>query len=67
MDASHFPIPCDPLIAAFVATLDEDGREYFEERAAVAEFEGNLPRAEAEAQAHRLTVAYLQRREKPAG
>jgi len=38
MDASHFPIPYDPPIAAFVATLDDDEREYFEERAAIAEF-----------------------------
>jgi len=62
MNASAFPVPCDPAVAAFVAGLDEDAREWFEERAAIAEFEGRLTRAEAEAQAHVLTVDFLARR-----
>jgi hypothetical protein len=64
MDANPlpFPVPGDPVIAAFVKTLDPDEREYFEERAAIAEFEGCLSRAEAEARAYALTLAYRERR-----
>jgi hypothetical protein len=62
MDANSFPVPCDPVVAAFVKTLDPDEREFFEERAAIAEYEGCLSRAEAEARAHALTLAYRERR-----
>jgi hypothetical protein len=62
MAPNSFPVPCDPVVAAFVKTLDPDEREYFEERAAIAEYEGCLSRAEAEARAHALTLAYRERR-----
>ena len=65
MDANPFPVPCDPVVAAFVKTLDPDEREYFEERAAIAEYEGCLSRAEAEARAYALTLAYRERRRRP--
>jgi hypothetical protein len=58
-----FPVPEDAEIAAFVATLDEDAREFFEERAAIAEYQGELPRSEAEALAYELTLLYRQRRQ----
>jgi hypothetical protein len=65
MAKSSHPVPSDPAIAAFVKTLDEDEREYFEERAAIAEYEGCLSRGEAEARAYALTRAYRERRHKP--
>ncbi len=40
--------PIDPLVAAVVAHLDDNLREAFEERAAIIEYEAQLPRAEAE-------------------
>jgi hypothetical protein len=58
-----FPVPQDAEIATFVATLDEDAREFFEERAAIAEYQGELPRSEAEALAYELTLLYWQRRQ----
>ncbi len=62
MDASPHPVPDDPVVAAFVAGLDEDAKEFFEERAAIAEFDGRLDRAAAEALAHDLTLTFLARR-----
>ena len=41
-------VPIDPLVAEMVNRLDENLREDFEERAAIIEFEANLPRAHAE-------------------
>jgi hypothetical protein len=56
-------LPFKMDLTAWVASLDEDGLEFFEERAAILEHEGGLPRVEAEAMAYGLTLAYLQRRE----
>lgn len=56
-------IAVEPTLAAWLETLDLDAREYFEERAAIIEYEGKSPRPEAERIAQRLTLAYLQRRE----
>lgn len=55
--------PIEPNLSAWLATLDLDAREYFEERAAIIEYDGGRPRHEAETIAQRLTRAYLQRRE----
>jgi hypothetical protein len=63
---SFFPVPEDTEIATFVTTLDEDEREFFEERAAIAEYQGELPRSEAEALAYELTLVYRLRKQ-PAG
>ncbi|WP_295391723.1 hypothetical protein [uncultured Thiodictyon sp.] len=66
MDRSPHPTPCDPQVAAFVAGLDEDALEWFEERAAIIEFDGGLTRVDAESQAHAQTLAYLaERRRRP--
>jgi hypothetical protein len=56
-----FPVPLDPEIAQWVTTLDEDAREFFEERAGIREFDGGLSRSEAEAAA-RQDVREWQRR-----
>lgn len=40
--------PQDDLITTVVTSLDESLREEFEERAAIIEFDGKLPRAHAE-------------------
>ena len=61
MDASN-PVPVDRRVARFVAGLDVDAREFFEECAAILEFEAGLARAEAERQAYALTCDYLARR-----
>jgi hypothetical protein len=47
----------------WIAGLDDDAKEFFEERAAIVEYDAGQPRAVAEAVAHRLTLIYLQRRE----
>ncbi len=39
-------------------TLDEDAREYFQERAAIGEFDGGLSRKDTEAQAARRVFEY---------
>ena len=50
-------------IQAWLDTLDDDAREFFEERAAIMEYDAGQPREAAEAEAQRLTLIYLQRRE----
>lgn len=40
--------PTDPIVAEMVNALDGNLREEFEERAAIVEFDANLPRAHAE-------------------
>jgi len=45
-----------------VVRLDADLLEYFEERAAIVEFDGGLSRSEAERQAYDLPRDLLQRR-----
>ena len=47
---------------AWLSTLDEDAREYFEERAAIAQFEGGLSQSNAEKLAQILTKRYVQKR-----
>lgn len=53
----------DPMCTAWLAGLDDDAREFFAERAAIIEYDAGQPRAVAEAEAQRLTLIYLQRRE----
>ncbi|NVZ10755.1 hypothetical protein HW932_15935 [Allochromatium humboldtianum] len=53
----------ETALATWIASLDEDAKEFFEERAAIVEYDAGQPRAVAEAVAHRLTLLYLQRRE----
>ena len=47
------------LLAEWLETLDDDAREFFEERAAILEFDGGLSRFDAECEAQRLTQRYL--------
>ena len=49
------------MLAEWLKTLDDDAREYFEERAAILEFDGGLSRSDAEIEAQRLTQLYLDR------
>jgi len=56
---TNYPIPVDPDIARWAASLDDNTREFFNERAGIREYDGNLPREEAELEAmndvlHRL-------------
>ncbi|MGZ8918665.1 MAG: hypothetical protein ACXW0T_10615 [Methylobacter sp.] len=57
MSESNYPIPLDVDIAAIVETLDENAREYFEERAGITEFEAGMTRAKAEQFALEQTLA----------
>jgi hypothetical protein len=47
----------------WLETLDDDAREYYEERAGIAQFDAGMTREEAELAARELTEAYLQRRQ----
>ncbi len=47
----NYPEPLDPLVAHLVQRLSAPLREDFEERAGIIEFDGNVPRDEAESQA----------------
>ena len=61
MDEQKNPHP-EPLnldVRLFVETLDIDAREYFEERAGIAEFEAGMSRADAEQFALELTQAHF--------
>ncbi len=48
MDEPHYPPPQDPALASRLSGLDANKREFFEERAAIHEFDGGLPRLQAE-------------------
>ena len=52
MDKPQYPEVQDQGLADKVAALDEDAREFFEERAGIRQYEGGLSRQEAEAQAY---------------
>ena len=47
------------VIKLFVDQLNEDQREFFEERAAILQYEANLTKVEAELQAMVLTKNYF--------
>ena len=50
------------MLAEWLETLDDDAREYFEERAAILEFDGGLSRSDAEREAQKLTELYVSQR-----
>jgi len=61
MNQKHNPYP-EPLsldVKKFVETLNSNSREYFEERAGIAEFEAGMSRADAEQFAMELTRAHF--------
>lgn len=47
MDPSHYPAPQDPALASRLSGLDANKRKFFEERAAIHEFDIGLPRLQA--------------------
>ena len=59
MNPNPHPEPLNLDVRKFVETLDIDAREYFEERAGIAEFEAGMSRAEAEQFAMELTLAHF--------
>ena len=59
MNPNPHPEPLNLDVRQFVETLDIDAREYFEERAGIAEFEAGMSRAEAEQFAMELTQAHF--------
>jgi hypothetical protein len=59
MSSPNYPIPVDPDIANWVATLNDDARELFEERAAIREYDGGLSRQDAEAKARADVLRWL--------
>ncbi len=62
MNAPKYRPPLDPAVAIWAENLDADAREYFEERAAIREFDGLQPRGQAEAEAKKETEVFLARR-----
>lgn len=66
MDTPKYPRALDPAVAQWADGLDEDAREFFEERAAIIEFDGRIPRRQAERAAREETQTYLARRAGPA-
>ncbi|WP_130391859.1 hypothetical protein [Cupriavidus agavae] len=52
--------PIDPALCEKVRRLTGSQREFFEERAAIAEFCGGLARVEAERQAWQSTCRFFQ-------
>ena len=62
MNAPKYRPPLDPAVAIWAEHLDSDAREYFEERAAIREFDGLQPRVQAEAEAKKETEVFLARR-----
>lgn len=51
-----------PVDVPAIDTLDDDAREFFEERAAIIEFDGGVCRPQAEALAWLETQRYMQSR-----
>ncbi len=58
----RYVTPIDPAIAALVATLDENERETYEERAAQRQFSGGFQRQTAEALAWQDVLDLRKRR-----
>lgn len=63
MTTTIYNTPLDADVAQWVESLDEDAREFFEERAAIAEFDAGMSRLEAEIAAKALTEGYLNRKQ----
>lgn len=58
------PTPIDPDVASAVAVFDDATREWFQERAAIREFEGGFLRVEAERLALEDTRRWLDTRDR---
>lgn len=59
MSNPNYPIPLDQVIADWVISLDDNAREFFEERAGIREYEGGLSRREAESEARNDVLRWL--------
>ena len=59
MNAPKYTRPLRPDVAQWADGLDDDAREWFEERAAVIEFEAGKSRVHAESMALQEVVAHL--------
>ena len=59
MENKPYQEPLNTDVKHFVETLNINAREYFEERAGIAEFEAGMSRAEAEQFAMELTRAHF--------
>lgn len=57
-------MPLDRKVAEVFVQLDEEAREFFEERAAIMEYMGKIPREEAECRALVETQKYVAARTK---
>ncbi len=51
--------PINVTLRLWYRTLSADQREFFDERAAIIEFDGKIPRADAEQQAAAQTAAHF--------
>jgi hypothetical protein len=56
---NHNILPIDPLISEIYDTLTDNLKEEFHERAAIIEFESNIPRDNAERQAMDAVLAKM--------
>lgn len=65
MNAAKYTPPLEADVAQWALTLDEAAREHFEERAAIKEFDGGLPRLDAERAAMEETIQWLRERQAP--
>ena len=65
MNSPTYQPPLSPQIAQWLAELDDDANEFFQERAAVREHMGGFSRAEAENLAWAETQRYVERRKTP--
>lgn len=63
MSEQKYTRPLSPAVAHWAEGLDANAREFFEERAAIQEFEAGMSRADAEAAAQAATERYLTTRE----
>jgi len=59
MENNPYQEPLNTGVKHFVETLDIDAREYFEERAGIAEFEAGMSRVDAEQFAMELTRTHF--------
>jgi hypothetical protein len=60
--APRYTRPLDPELARWFEGLDDNLAEMFQEIAAVREYEGGMPRRQAEALAQQDVLAWLRRR-----
>lgn len=59
MDGPKYTRPLLSLVAQWADGLDDDAREWFEERAAIYEYEAGMPRTRAELAAKAATERFL--------